>query len=199
MSLFLLRSLSLSLSFSPSLCRSVSLSRCLSVFPFGRSLCRSVRRSARRPPFLASLFLPRSLSSSLCLSLPLPASLFLSLPLSLSLVLSLPPFPSGLPHTLPLLLALPECVHTPLTAGARECDSPSERKASVGANTHGFAHTAVLTGSSAASALRKGQSYPATPAGSQHSCQPTVKLHILPLVWNFPLRAGWCGVAGCSS
>ena len=33
----------------------------------------------------------------------------------------------------------------------------------------------------------KGQSDPTTPAGSQHSCQPTAKLHILPLVWNFPL------------
>ena len=39
-------------------------------------------------------------------------------------------------------------------------------------------------------ALRKGQSDPATPAGSQHSCQPTVKLHILLLVWNFPLGEG---------
>ena len=38
--------------------------------------------------------------------------------------------------------------------------------------------------------LRKEQSDPATPAASQHSCQPTVKLHILPLVWNFPLGKG---------
>ena len=38
--------------------------------------------------------------------------------------------------------------------------------------------------------LRKLQSDPATPVGSQHSCQPTVKLHILPLVWNFPLGKG---------
>ena len=34
------------------------------------------------------------------------------------------------------------------------------------------------------------QSGPAAPVGSQHSCQPTVKLHILPLVWNFPLGKG---------
>ena len=38
--------------------------------------------------------------------------------------------------------------------------------------------------------LRKEQSDPATPAGSRHSCQPTVKLHTLPLVWNFPLGKG---------
>ena len=38
--------------------------------------------------------------------------------------------------------------------------------------------------------LRKGQSDPATEAGSRHSCQPTVKLHILPLVWSFPLGEG---------
>ena len=38
--------------------------------------------------------------------------------------------------------------------------------------------------------LRKGQSDPATPAGSRHSCQPTVKLHMLPLGWNFPLGKG---------
>ena len=31
------------------------------------------------------------------------------------------------------------------------------------------------------------QSTPTPPVGSQHSCQPTVKLHILPLVWIFPL------------
>ena len=33
--------------------------------------------------------------------------------------------------------------------------------------------------------LRKEQS-----AGSRHSCQPKVKLHILPLVWNYPLGKG---------
>ena len=35
--------------------------------------------------------------------------------------------------------------------------------------------------------LCKRQSDPATPAESQHSCQPTVKPHTLPQVWNFPL------------
>ena len=34
------------------------------------------------------------------------------------------------------------------------------------------------------------QSGPAAPVGSQHSCQPAVKLHILPLVWIFPLGKG---------
>ena len=34
------------------------------------------------------------------------------------------------------------------------------------------------------------QSDPAPPVGSQHSCQPTVKLHKLPLVWLFPLGKG---------
>ena len=32
------------------------------------------------------------------------------------------------------------------------------------------------------------QSAPTPPAGSRHSCQPTVKLHVLPLVWPFPLE-----------
>ena len=36
----------------------------------------------------------------------------------------------------------------------------------------------------------KVQSAPTPPVGSQHSCQPTVKLHILPLVWVFPLGKG---------
>ena len=31
---------------------------------------------------------------------------------------------------------------------------------------------------------------PRDPVGSQHSCQPTVKLHILHPVWNFPLGKG---------
>ena len=30
--------------------------------------------------------------------------------------------------------------------------------------------------------LRIGQSHRVTPAGSQHSCQPTVTLHVLPLL-----------------
>ena len=34
------------------------------------------------------------------------------------------------------------------------------------------------------------QSGPAAPVGSQHSCHPTVKLHILPLVWIFTLGTG---------
>ena len=38
--------------------------------------------------------------------------------------------------------------------------------------------------------LRKERSDPTTPAGSRHSCQPAVKLDILPLVWNFPLWKG---------
>ena len=38
--------------------------------------------------------------------------------------------------------------------------------------------------------LRKLQSVPAPPVGSRHSCQSTVKLHILPLVWVFPLGKG---------
>ena len=45
-------------------------------------------------------------------------------------------------------------------------------------------------GAAQRSVLRKGQSDPATPAGSQHSCRPTEKLHVLPLVWNFPLGKG---------
>ena len=40
------------------------------------------------------------------------------------------------------------------------------------------------------SRLRTGQSDQATPAGSQHSCQPTAKLRMSPLVWNFPLGEG---------
>ena len=36
--------------------------------------------------------------------------------------------------------------------------------------------------------------YPPT-AGSQYSCQPTVKLHILPAVWIFLLGKGWYGGA----
>ena len=40
----------------------------------------------------------------------------------------------------------------------------------------------------------------ATPGGgAQRSCQPAVKPHILPLVWNFPLGKGLYGAAGCSS
>ena len=37
------------------------------------------------------------------------------------------------------------------------------------------------------------QSAPTPPVGSQYSCQPTVKLHILPLVWIFPLGKGSTG------
>ena len=37
------------------------------------------------------------------------------------------------------------------------------------------------------------------PVGSQHSCQPTVHLHILPLVWMCPLVKGQHGGAGGSS
>ena len=33
-------------------------------------------------------------------------------------------------------------------------------------------------------------STPTPPLGSQHSCQPTVQLHMLPLVWTFPLVKG---------
>ena len=40
------------------------------------------------------------------------------------------------------------------------------------------------------------QSAPTPPVGSQHSCQPTVKLHILPLVWIFTLGKGWYGGTG---
>ena len=35
-----------------------------------------------------------------------------------------------------------------------------------------------------------GQSNPATPAESRHSHLPAVKLHALPLAWNFPLGKG---------
>ena len=48
-------------------------------------------------------------------------------------------------------------------------------------------------------AHRQLQSDPAPPVGSQHSCQPTVKLHVLPLVWIFTLGKGQCGGAGGSS
>ena len=37
------------------------------------------------------------------------------------------------------------------------------------------------------------------PVGSQHSCRPTVKFHMLPLVWSFTLGKGWYGGAGGSS
>ena len=37
---------------------------------------------------------------------------------------------------------------------------------------------------------RQLQSDPAPPVESQYSCQPTVKLHILPLVWIFTLGKG---------
>ena len=48
--------------------------------------------------------------------------------------------------------------------------------------------------------LPKGiQSAPTPPAGSRHSCQPTVKLHILSLVWMLPLGKGWYGGAEGSS
>ena len=40
------------------------------------------------------------------------------------------------------------------------------------------------------------QNAPTPPVGSQHSCQPTVKLHILPLVWIFPLGKGSIGRRG---
>ena len=53
--------------------------------------------------------------------------------------------------------------------------------------THGGAHTRV-------SAER-----PAPPAGSQHSCQPTVKLHILPLVWVFLWERGSTGAQGAAA
>ena len=43
------------------------------------------------------------------------------------------------------------------------------------------------------------QSAPAPPVGLQHSCRPTVKLHILPLVWIFTLEMGYYGGAGGSS
>ena len=49
------------------------------------------------------------------------------------------------------------------------------------------------------SVLRKGHSDPATPAGSRHSCQPTVKLHILPLVWIFLWGRGSTGSQGAAA
>ena len=36
----------------------------------------------------------------------------------------------------------------------------------------------------------KVQSAPTPPVGAQRSCQPTVNLHILPPVWDFPLGKG---------
>ena len=41
--------------------------------------------------------------------------------------------------------------------------------------------------------LRKEQSEPPTPAGSQHSGQPTVKLHVSPLAWNVLWGRGGTG------
>ena len=41
------------------------------------------------------------------------------------------------------------------------------------------------------------QSAPTPPAGSQHSCQTTVKLHILLLAWIFPL--GSTGARGAAA
>ena len=39
-------------------------------------------------------------------------------------------------------------------------------------------------------ALMKIQSIPTPPVGSRYSCESTVKLHILPLIWNFPCGKG---------
>ena len=44
-------------------------------------------------------------------------------------------------------------------------------------------------------ACRRNVNYRAPPSGVAHSCQPTVKLHILPLVWIFPLLKGEYGGA----
>ena len=56
---------------------------------------------------------------------------------------------------------------------------------------------------------RELQSAPTPPVGSRHSCQPTVKLHILPLVWDFLWERGstgssswnlpWCCTTPCSA
>ena len=43
------------------------------------------------------------------------------------------------------------------------------------------------------------QSAPTPPAGSQHSCQPTVKLHILPLVWIFLWERFSTGAQGAAA
>ena len=40
---------------------------------------------------------------------------------------------------------------------------------------------------------------PTPPAGSQHSCQPTVKLNILPLVWIFLWEIGSTGAQGAAA
>ena len=43
------------------------------------------------------------------------------------------------------------------------------------------------------------QSAPTPPVGSQYSCQPTVKLLILPLVWIFLWERGSTGAQGAAA
>ena len=43
------------------------------------------------------------------------------------------------------------------------------------------------------------QSAPTSPVGSQHSCQPTVKLHIITLVWIFLWERGSTGAQGAAA
>ena len=95
-----------------------------------------------------------------------------------------------LPVPVPLPLPLPCAEKLPL-ASLGAGDSASTSRVLSGATTKRLA----------LDVQEKIQSAPTPPVESQHSCQPTVKLHILPLlvVWNFPPGKGWYGGAGGSS